>query len=124
MFNIKRISVLILPFLLSACMAHHDKIRATELNNYSESTIKEKLIIDSATKKDVLILLGAPNSPKDYNNSNEWLYKSFLIHRRMYLFIPVNKDKKQFLTLNFDGMGVLSSLKYRDKASNGVFIWP
>lgn len=121
MSKIRKIIVLILPFLLSACMVNLDRTGATELNRYSESSIKEKLIIGSTTKKEVLLLLGAPNSPKDYNNISEWVYKSVQIHRGLYLYIPFNNNKDQVLTLIFNEMGVLSSLKYRDKASKSIF---
>lgn len=121
MSKIRKIMVLTLSFLLSACMVNVDRTRATELNKYSDSSIKEKLIIGSTTKKEVLILLGAPNSPKDYNNASEWVYKSVQIHRGIYLYIPFNNNKDQFLTLKFNEMGVLSSLEYIDKASKSIF---
>lgn len=121
MFKIRKIVVLILPFLLSACLVNVDKTRATELSNYSESSIKRKLIVGSTTKKDALILLGAPNSPKNYNNANEWVYRSVQVHRGIYLFIPFINDKDQSLSLKFDEMGILSSLEYSDKASKSIF---
>ena len=81
MSNIKKFTVLTLSLLLSACMVNVDRTRATDLNRYSESSIKEKLIIGSSTKKEAMLLLGAPNSPKDYNNASEWVYKSVQTHR-------------------------------------------
>ncbi|QGX92305.1 hypothetical protein EFZ10_12110 [Tatumella sp. TA1] len=121
MSNIKKLTVLALSFLLSACMVNVDRTRATELNRYSESSIKEKLIIGSSTKKEAMLLLGAPNSPKDYNHASEWVYKSVQIHRGIYLSIPFNNNKEQVLTLKFNEVGVLSSLDYIDKASKSIF---
>ncbi|WP_241597145.1 outer membrane protein assembly factor BamE domain-containing protein [Rosenbergiella epipactidis] len=121
MSKIRKIIVLTLPFLLSACMVNLDRTRATELNRYSESSIKEKLIIGSSTKKEVLLLLGAPNLPKDYNNASEWVYKSVQIHRGIYLLIPFNNNKDQVLIVKFNEVGVLSSLDYMDKACKKNF---
>lgn len=104
------------PLFISSCIGSFDSTRTTELDKYSASSIKEKLIIGSSTKRDTLILLGMPNSPEDYNNSNEWTYKSDKTDRRIYFFIPFNNDKTQELRLEFNEKGVLSSLDYTDKA--------
>ena len=116
---VKMLIALSIPFAISACVGNIDSTRATVLDKYSESSIKERLLVGSSTKRDALILLGIPDSPDNYNNSSEWVYKSERKDRRLYLFIPVNNDKAQELTLKFDGKGVLSSLDYMDKAPKG-----
>lgn len=115
MYWVKIVIVSVFPFFISSCMGDIDSTRAKELDKYTASSIKEKLIIGSSTKRDALVLLGMPYAPKDYNNSNRWVYKSDKKDRRIYFFIPFNNDKDQTLYLGFDEKGILYSLNYTDK---------
>lgn len=94
-----------LAIFLSGCMANIDRTRTNDLDEYSETTLKEKLTAGSTTKKDVLLLLGVPAFSADYNKINTWTYKSSRTDRCIYFFIPFNNDKDQILSLNLTAQG-------------------
>lgn len=110
----KRILILCMVILTTACVGNVDKTSATDLDKYDEVTIKENLTVGKTTRKDVLLLLGTPSFPSEYNESNIWIYKSTKIDRRLYLFIPINNSKNQTLSLHFTDAGVLLNFIYRD----------
>lgn len=112
----KNILTFMLAIFLSGCVANIDRTRANDLDGYTETTLKENLTAGSTTKKDVLLLLGVPAFPADYNKMNTWIYKSSRTDRRIYFFIPFNNDKDQTLSLNFNSAGVLISYNYIDSA--------
>ncbi len=113
----KNVLTFMLALLLSGCMANIDRTRTNALDGYTETTIKEKLTAGSTTKKDILLLLGVPAFPLEYNKMNTWIYKSTRKDRRIYFFIPFNNDKDQILSLNFNSAGVLNSYNYIDSAT-------
>lgn len=110
----KRICILLMVILITACVGNIDKTSATDLDKYDEVTLKEKLTVGTTTKKDVLLLLGRPSLPEEYNNSIHWVYRSQKIDRRMYFLIPFNNSKNQMLSLNFTDAGVLLKYSYTD----------
>ena len=73
-----------LACLLSAsCASNYDGTKATSLAQYSEKEIKQKLIPEVTTRKDVLIAFGVPANTADYNNTRHWEYTSQIIDRRI-----------------------------------------
>lgn len=101
--------------VLSGCMANIDKTRMSELNNYSEQAIREKIVVGKSSKRDVLQLLGAPAVPEDFKTASRWYYASKVVDRRLYFFIPVFRDRQQSLFLEFNNAGVVSEMKYSEK---------
>ncbi|HCV65636.1 outer membrane protein assembly factor BamE [Serratia proteamaculans] len=99
-------------FLLSGCARNVNKVGATELYNYNEKSIREKIIIGKSTKKDVLLLLGKPLEPDNYNGINDWVYISKVMERRLILLIPINNDKNQILKLSFDNDNIVRKIYY------------
>ncbi|GJL38193.1 hypothetical protein PUATCC27989T_01455 [Phytobacter ursingii] len=100
---------------LSGCIANVDKTRMSDLNNYSEKVIRDSIVVGKSTKKDVLLFLGAPLSPKDFKTVNTWIYASKVVDRRLYFFIPVFRDRDQLLLLQFNDAGVVSKMDYTEK---------
>lgn len=114
--KLKRIFLLVLAVIvLSGCMANIDKTGMTDLYNYSEQTIREKIVVGKTSKKEVLLFLGAPGAPADFKTADHWLYASKVVDRRLYFFIPVFRDKAQILLLEFDKAGVVSKMNYSEK---------
>ncbi|OCJ43355.1 outer membrane protein assembly factor BamE [Serratia sp. 14-2641] len=101
-------------FLLVGCASNVDRTKVTVLDQYTEKTIKESLIVGSTTKKDVIKLLGRPNSPEDYNGRNVWLYNSKKTDRRVIFLIPVINDRNQVLELTFNDAKILKDMKYQE----------
>lgn len=105
-----------LACLLSvSCASNYDGTKATSLAQYSEKEIKQKLIPEVTTRKDVLIAFGVPANTADYNNTRHWEYTSQIIDRRIYLIIPLNQDRKQHLSVDFSDKGILTSYNYIEK---------
>ncbi len=100
---------------LSGCIANVDRTRATDLNNYSEKVIRESIVSGKSTKKDVLLLLGAPLLPKEFKTANRWIYASKVVDRRLYFFIPVFRDRDQLMVLEFNDAGTVSKMSYTEK---------
>lgn len=105
------ISVIVIC-LLSGCARNVNKVGATELYNYNEKSINESIIIGKSTKKDVLLLLGKPAQPDNYNDINDWVYISKVMERRLILFVPINNDKNQILKLSFDNDNIVRKIYY------------
>ncbi len=102
-------------FALSGCMANVDRTRVSDLNNYSEKVIRESIVVGKSTKKDVLLLLGAPAVPKEFKTADAWIYASKVVDRRLYFFIPIFRDRDQLLILKFNDAGVVSKMDYTEK---------
>ncbi|WP_130834772.1 outer membrane protein assembly factor BamE domain-containing protein [[Erwinia] mediterraneensis] len=100
---------------LSGCVANVDRTRMSDLNNYSEKVIRDSIVVGKSTKKDVLLLLGAPATPKEFKTANTWIYASKVVDRRLYFFIPVFRDRDQLLLLKFNDAGVVSKMDYTEK---------
>jgi outer membrane protein assembly factor BamE (lipoprotein component of BamABCDE complex) len=100
---------------LSGCIANVDRTRASALNNYSEKVIRESIVVGKSTKKDVVLLLGTPAVPKEFKTASTWIYASKVVDRRMYLLIPVFRDRTQLLLLEFNDAGVVSKMNYAEK---------
>ncbi|ALB67516.1 outer membrane protein assembly factor BamE [Cronobacter dublinensis] len=100
---------------LNGCIANVDRTRATDLYNHSEKDIRTSIIVGQSTKKDVLLLLGAPATPKEFKTARNWIYASSVVDRRLYFFIPIIRDKDQLLLLEFNNEGVVSKMYYTEK---------
>ena len=100
---------------LSGCMANIDRTRVSDLNNYSEKVIRESIVVGKSTKKDVLLILGAPAVPREFKTASVWIYASKVVDRRLYFFIPVFRDRDQLLLLHFNEAGVVSKMDYTEK---------
>jgi outer membrane protein assembly factor BamE (lipoprotein component of BamABCDE complex) len=100
---------------LSGCMANVDRTHSSDLNNYSEKVIRERIVTGKSTKKDVLLLLGTPATPKAFKSASTWIYASKIVDRRLYFFIPIIRDRDQLLLLEFNDAGVVSKMDYREK---------
>lgn len=100
---------------LSGCIANVDRTRASALDNYSGKDIRKSIVVGKSTKKDVLLLLGAPAMPKDFKTASGWIYASKVVDRHLYLVIPVFRDREQLLLLKFSDAGVVSKMDYSEK---------
>ena len=100
---------------LSGCIVNVDRTRASELGNYSDKDIRNNIVVGKSTKKDMLLLLGAPTTPKDFKTAGNWIYASNVVDRRLYLFIPIFRDRDQLLMLEFNNNGVVSKIHYTEK---------
>ncbi|MRS16049.1 hypothetical protein GJV06_14230 [Enterobacteriaceae bacterium RIT691] len=101
--------------LLSACTGNYDRTQETQLAKYSQQEIRAGLKEKVSTKRDVLVLLGVPETPTDYNASSHWTYHSKTIDQQFYLFIPVISNRTQDLVVNFTPAGVLSDFHYTER---------
>lgn len=100
---------------LSGCAANVDKTQASNLNNYSETVIRQSIVVGKSTKKDVLLLLGAPTTPKEFKTAHHWTYVSKVVDRRIYLVIPLIQDRDQLLLLEFNDAGVVTKMNYTEQ---------
>lgn len=100
--------------LLSSCVSI-DKTKASRLSEYSETEIKNKLILNVTTRKDVLIAFGPPENTTNYNAENKWVYTSEIIDHGLYIIVPVSNDRKQHLSLDFSDKGLLSDYNYQEQ---------
>ncbi|ALB54148.1 outer membrane protein assembly factor BamE [Cronobacter universalis] len=100
---------------LTGCAANVDRTHASDLANYSEKDIRNKIVVGKSTKKDVLLLLGTPAIPKEFKTASHWIYASKVVDRRLYFFIPIFRDRDQFLLLEFNNNGAVSKLQYTEK---------
>jgi hypothetical protein len=110
-------SLMIFAIFLSlvGCAANIDRTRETKLSKYSEKDIKQKIIPEVTTRRDILIEFGVPVNTADYNNATQWVYHSERIDRRIYFFIPFINDRNQYITLSFSEKGVLKNYSYYEK---------
>lgn len=114
--NVKKILLLAFTMIsLNGCMANVDRTQASDLNNYSERDIRKSIVVGKSTKKDMLLLLGAPTIPKEFKTASNWFYASHVVDRRLYFFIPIIKDRDQLLLLEFNNDGVVSKMHYTEK---------
>lgn len=100
---------------LNGCIANVDRTRASDLDNYSEKDIRKSIVVGKSTKKDMLLLLGAPATPKEFKTAGSWVYASNVVDRRLYLFIPIFRDRDQLLLLEFNNADVVSKINYTEK---------
>ncbi|MEE7536003.1 hypothetical protein IV503_30770 [Klebsiella huaxiensis] len=105
--------ILLACILLSSCVSV-DKTKASKLSEYSEAEIKNNLILNITTRKDVLIAFGPPENTINYNEEKKWIYTSEIIDHGLYIIVPVFKDRKQHLSLEFSDNGLLSDYKYQE----------
>lgn len=101
--------------MLTACAGDVDRTKEGSVSNFSERQIKEKIVIGKSTKRDVLMLLGRPTTPLDYNGNNSWVYFSDVKDRRIYFLIPVFLDEKVLLGLKFNGNNIVEKMEYNRK---------
>ncbi|WP_159565318.1 outer membrane protein assembly factor BamE [Budvicia diplopodorum] len=110
--ELRPILIILLSLLLIGCVRNFDKIHEGTISKYSEQEIKKNIVIGVSTKRDVLMLLGRPNYPVDYNQGNDWIYTSQKMDRGFYLLAPVNMDEKLSLKLKFSDQKILEYLDY------------
>lgn len=101
--------------MLTACAGDIDRTKEGSVSNFSERQIKEKIVVGQSTKRDVLMLLGRPTTPLDYNGSNNWIYFSDVKDRRIYFLIPLFLDEKVMLGLKFNDSNIVEEMEYSRK---------
>lgn len=99
----------------SSCASNYDRTKATNLAQYSEKEIRQRITPQVSTRKDILLAFGVPGNTVDYNNVNHWIYTSQIMDRRLYLIIPVILDRKQDLSIDFSDKGIVTSYNYVEK---------
>lgn len=104
---------LLIVGLLSGCIGHIDRTHQGSVSKLQQTELDKKLVPGKTTKKDVLLLLGRPDIPQDYNHQNMWLYHSNVKGRALYVFVPVNYDETVTLVLTFDENKVLTHREYK-----------
>lgn len=92
----------LLLMMLGGCIGHIDRSHESSVGKYSASELDKKLVAGKTTKKEVLLLLGRPAYPDDYNHQNVWIYRSVTQGRAIYAIVPVNYDRDITLILTFD----------------------
>ncbi|UVC31850.1 hypothetical protein [Pantoea sp. SOD02] len=108
------LTVLVCAFI-SSCAANVDRTKETRLSDYSEKEVKQKLVPEVTSRKDVLLTFGTPINPEDYNNAKRWQYYSKIVDRRIYFLIPFISDREQFLTVDFSDQGIITAYHYEEK---------
>lgn len=108
------ISALLL-LMLGGCIGHIDRSHESSISKYSASELDKKLTIGKTTKKEVLLLLGRPAYPEDYNHQHVWLYRSKTQGRAIYAIVPVNYDRDITLVLTFDNNKILTRREYKEE---------
>lgn len=101
--------------LISSCAANVDRTKETRLSDYSETEIKQKLVTEVTSRRDVLLSFGTPISPANYNNANRWEYYSKIVDRRIYFLIPFISDREQSLSVDFSEQGIVTAYRYDEK---------
>lgn len=99
--------------MLSGCVGNIDRTQQGSVSKLQESELDKKLVPGKTTKKDVLLLLGRPDIPQDYNQQNTWLYHSKVKGRALYVIVPVNYDESVTLVLTFNENKVLTHREYK-----------
>lgn len=111
----KKIMACFICLMLTACAGDIDRTKEGTVSNFSERKIKENIVVGQSTKRDVLMLLGRPTTPLDYNGSNNWIYFSDVKDRRIYFLIPVFLDEKVVLVLKFNDSNIVEKMEYSRK---------
>lgn len=104
---------LCLTLLISGCIDHIDRTHEGSVQKFSEKELSKNLIPGKTTKRDVLLLLGRPTLPEDYNVKNDWVYHSKTTGKALYVIAPVNYDKEVTLTLKFNANKTFLNSQYR-----------
>jgi|SRR5471030_770632 len=112
--KINNVLVFVGVMLLSGCLFVGGSAKETALGQYNEQTIKEKIIVGKSTKKDVLLVLGQPSTPKDYISKSEWDYYSSKTDKLIILLVSIINDKSQSLHVTFDANNVVTTLDYKE----------
>ncbi|WP_395301354.1 outer membrane protein assembly factor BamE [Enterobacter sp. ECC-175] len=114
---LKKISLIILGFFvictLNGCVGNIDRTQEGNVSKYSKEELLKKLVPGKTTKKDVLLILGAPTTPANYNDENRWLYFSKTKGMAIYAVVPVSYNNSLMLILNFDEKKTLISREYK-----------
>lgn len=100
--------------LLGGCIGHIDRSHESSVSKYSASELDKKLVTGKTTKKEVLLLLGRPAYPQDYNQQAIWVYRSETKGRAIYAIVPVNYDRDITLVLTFDENKILTRREYKE----------
>lgn len=106
---------LFVVLMLSGCIGHIDRTHQSSVHNFSATELNSKLTIGKTTKKEVLLMLGKPAVPEDYNQQNTWIYYSKTQGRAIYLIVPVNYDKSATLVLTFNADKILTGREYKEE---------
>lgn len=99
--------------MLSGCIGNIDRTQQGTVSKLQETELEKKLVPGKTSKKDVLLLLGRPDIPQDYNHQNTWLYHSNVKGRALYVVVPVNYDESVTLVLTFDENKILTHREYK-----------
>ena len=99
--------------MLNGCIGHIDRTHQGSVSKLQETELDKKLVPGKTTKKDVLLLLGRPDIPQDYNHQNTWLYHSSVKGRALYVLVPVNYDESVTLVLTFNENKILTHREYK-----------
>lgn len=101
--------------MLTACAGDIDRTKEGSVSSFSEKQIKKKIVVGQSTKRDILILLGRPTTPLDYNEGDNWVYFSDIKDRRFYFLFPVFLDEKVVLGLKFNSNNIVEKVYYSRK---------
>lgn len=111
----KKIATLLFSIFLFSCASNIDKTQGSALQNYSKESLVKNIKADVTDKRDVLMMLGIPLNNPNYNKSPNWEYYSKVIDRNIWFFVPIFRDKEQFLSINFSETGLVKDYNYIEK---------
>lgn len=99
--------------LYDSSSSHNKALSDIEDNNY-----REKFVVGTTTKKDVITMIGPPENARDLNGiaSDIWVYsyKSNVSALPLFPPIPVSVDKNKRIALTFTQGGILKSVTYSE----------
>lgn len=111
----KQAVILLCSIFLFSCASNIDKTQGSALKNYSKESLENNIKANVTDKRDVLMMLGMPLDNPNYNESPNWMYYSKIIDRNIWFFVPVFRDKEQFLSINFSEAGLVKDYVYTEK---------
>lgn len=100
--------------LLFSCASNIDNTQRSALVKYSEESLEKSIKANVTDKRDILMMFGIPPKNENYNDSSHWVYHSKIIDRSMLLFVPIFRDKEQFLSINFTEAGLVKDYLYTE----------
>ncbi len=110
----KRGIIALCSILLFSCASNIDNTQRSALVNYSKESLEKSIRANVTDKRDILMMFGAPPKNENYNDSSNWVYHSKIIDRSIFLFVPIFRDKEQFLSINFTEAGLVKDYVYTE----------
>lgn len=97
---------------LSGCLGHIDRTQQQRVQQFSAQQLGERLVPGKTHQREVLLLLGPPSFPHEYNASDLWFYHSKSVGKALYLIVPRDYNREVTLTLTFNPDKTLRSWRY------------